>query len=616
MLFNSYVFMLAFLPLTLLGYFLLGRLPEKIQLNKVFLVLASFLFYGYNNPSYVPIIAGSILINYALSQLMLTQQKKALRLPLMLLGLFLNLGVLFYFKYHDFFFENLNGAFGLHLTLNHLALPLGISFFTFQQLSYVIDSYKRTVPRYNILDYSLFVTFFPQLIVGPIVLHSEIVPQFADVKNRHFNFDHFAPGLYAFARGLVKKVVIADTFAVAVEAGFADALTLNTAEAWFVAIGYTLQLYFDFSGYCDMATGVGLMFNIEIPINFNSPYKSLNIREFWQRWHVTLSRFLTTYVYFPLGGSRKGLARTCVNLMIVFLLSGLWHGAGWLFLLWGLMHGAASVLYRIFRKPYDGLHPALQWMINFGFIVVAWVFFRATSLADALAIVKAMLTMNFGPLRDSITSAFALPGGFLNKADGVKLTAARTIIAQGRAVQLVHHLAARRLVQTVDVLGHHTGQLPRRLQLLRRLQPLEGLGLGHVHEDGVLAHHHLQRTGERLIDVGAALGYQSHLLQSVEAADGGVAAQLHLRSGGEVADMEAVSAQGLDEGRLGVAQLRRRFPHSLICGELCPLRQQNDTCGVAAEGLPGKCIYDLEFHVLILLPDRSAFCDAAALPAS
>lgn len=254
MLFNSYVFMLAFLPLTLLGYFLLGRLPEKNQLNKVFLVLASFLFYGYNNPSYVPIIAGSILVNYALSQLMLTREKKAVRLPLMLLGLFLNLGVLFYFKYHDFFFENLNGAFGLHLTLNRLALPLGISFFTFQQLSYVIDSYKRTVPRYNILDYALFVTFFPQLIAGPIVLHSEIVPQFADAQNRHFNFDNFAPGLYAFARGLMKKVVIADTFAVAVEAGFASAQTLNTAEAWFVAIGYTLQLYFDFSGYCDMAT--------------------------------------------------------------------------------------------------------------------------------------------------------------------------------------------------------------------------------------------------------------------------------------------------------------------------------------------------------------------------
>ena len=395
MLFNSYVFMLAFLPLTLLGYFLLGRLPEKIQLNKVFLVLASFLFYGYNNPSYVPIIAGSILINYALSQLMLTQQKKALRLPLMLLGLFLNLGVLFYFKYHDFFFENLNGAFGLHLTLNHLALPLGISFFTFQQLSYVIDSYKRTVPRYNILDYSLFVTFFPQLIAGPIVLHSEIVPQFADVKNRHFNFDHFAPGLYAFARGLVKKVVIADTFAVAVEAGFADALTLNTAEAWFVAIGYTLQLYFDFSGYCDMATGVGLMFNIEIPINFNSPYKSLNIREFWQRWHVTLSRFLTTYVYFPLGGSRKGLARTCVNLMIVFLLSGLWHGAAMNYVAWGAANGALQVaesfLPRRFNEPRGRLGRCAKALLTFIVIDATWLLFRAHALSTALHMAERMV---------------------------------------------------------------------------------------------------------------------------------------------------------------------------------------------------------------------------------
>ena len=412
MLFNSYVFILAFLPLTLLAYFLLGRLPERIPLNKLFLVLASFVFYGYNNPSYVPIIVASILINYALSQLMLRSKKKAVRLPLMLLGLGLNLGVLFYFKYHDFFFDNLNKAFGTSFPLYKLMLPLGISFFTFQQLSYVIDSYKRTVPRYNILDYALFVTFFPQLVAGPIVLHSEIVPQFADPKNRRFNFDNFAPGLYAFALGLFKKVIVADTFGAAVGAGFAAAQSLNTAEAWFIAIGYTLQLYFDFSGYCDVATGVGLMFNIKIPLNFNSPYKSMNIREFWQRWHMTLSRFLTTYIYFPLGGSRKGLVRTCINLMVVFLASGLWHGAGWLFLLWGLMHGAASVAYRIFRKQYDALHPALQWLLTFGFVTVAWVFFRATSLADALAIVKSMLMMDFGPIRGDITSAFALPGGF------------------------------------------------------------------------------------------------------------------------------------------------------------------------------------------------------------
>ena len=415
MLFNSYVFMLAFLPLTLIIYFMLGRLPERIQLNKLFLVLASFVFYGYNNPSYVPIIVASILVNYALSQMMLTSEKKAVRLPLMLLGLALNLGVLFYFKYHDFFAENINLAFGTKFSLYHLALPLGISFFTFQQLSYVIDSYRRTVPRYNILDDALFVTFFPQLVAGPIVLHSEIVPQFADVKNRRFNFDNFAPGLYAFALGLFKKVIVADTFGIAVEAGFAAAQGLNTLEAWLIAIGYTLQLYFDFSGYCDVATGVGLMFNIKIPLNFNSPYKSLNIREFWQRWHITLSRFLTSYIYFPLGGNRKGTLRTYVNLMVVFLASGLWHGAGWLFLLWGLMHGAASVLYRIFKKPYDTMPKALQWLATFLFVVVAWVFFRATSMADATGVLSSMFSMNFGPVRDGIVSAFELPGGILSR---------------------------------------------------------------------------------------------------------------------------------------------------------------------------------------------------------
>ena len=411
MLFNSYVFILAFLPLVLAVYFLLGRLPERICANKFFLILASFVFYGWNNPSYVPIIAGSILLNYALSQLMLRTEQKARRLPLMLLGLAGNLGVLFWFKYHDFFCENLN-ALGAHLTLNRLALPLGISFFTFQQLSYVIDSYRHTVPRYNFVDYALFVTFFPQLVAGPIVLHSEIVPQFADPKNRHPNSANFAPGLFSFARGLAKKVLVADTFAACVEAGFGAAATLNTAEAWFVAVGYTLQLYFDFTGYCDMATGIGLMFNIRIPMNFNSPYKSMNIREFWQRWHITLSRFLTNYIYFPLGGSRRGTVRTCLNLMIVFLASGLWHGAGWLFLLWGLLHGAASVLYRLFRRQWDGLHPALQWIGTFVFVTICWVFFRATSLADAVAIVRSMFMMDFGPLRQGITSAFALPGGF------------------------------------------------------------------------------------------------------------------------------------------------------------------------------------------------------------
>ena len=419
MLFNSYVFLLAFLPLTLAGYYLLGLLPERCPANKIFLILASFVFYGWNNPNYVPISAVSILANYALSQGMLRIRRRGARLPLLLCGLALNLGILFWFKYHDFFCENMNALLRTNLPLRRLALPLGISFFTFQQLSYVIDSWRGTVPRYGLVDYALFVTFFPQLVAGPIVLHSEIVPQFADPANRRPSGANLAPGLYAFARGLAKKVLVADTFGAAVTAGFAAAGGLNTPEAWFVALGYTLQLYFDFSGYCDMATGIGLLFNIHIPMNFNSPYKSLNIREFWQRWHMTLSRFLTNYVYFPLGGSRRGTARTCLNLIVVFLASGLWHGAGWLFLLWGLLHGAASVLYRLFRRRWDALHPALQWIGTFLFVVCCWVFFRAERLSDALSVLRAMFSMNFGPLREGITSAFALPGGFHPGYNGV-----------------------------------------------------------------------------------------------------------------------------------------------------------------------------------------------------
>lgn len=412
MLFNSYVFVLAFLPVTLLMYFLLGKLKNR-ALSKIWLVGCSFYFYGYFNPSYVPIIALSILVNFALSQLLLRLEKKPVRVLLLLIGLLLNLGVLGYYKYYDFFVSNLNSVFGTSFTLLHLVLPLGISFFTFQQLSYVIDSYRKTVPAYHFLDYALFVSFFPQLIAGPIVLHSEIVPQFADEKSRKFNLENFGMGLYAFAMGMGKKVLIADTFAKVAEIGFAPGAAMNTPIAWLTALAYCLQLYFDFSGYCDMAVGLGLMFNIKIPQNFNSPYQSLDIREFWQRWHMTLSRFFTTYIYFPLGGSRKGMVRTCLNLLVVFLVSGLWHGAGWLFIFWGFLHGMASLLYRLFRKQYDRFHPALRWLMTFLFITIAWVFFRATSWDIAMNIVTHMFNMTFGPVDMSFFEAFRLPMGIL-----------------------------------------------------------------------------------------------------------------------------------------------------------------------------------------------------------
>ena len=408
MLFNSYIFILVFLPVTLTGYFALNRFG-RFTLGKTWLVLASFVFYAYFNPAYLPIIVVSILGNYALSQCMLTTPRMALRRLCLAVGLAANLGVLGYYKYYDFFVTNLNAAFGSDFVLHHLILPLGISFFTFQQLSYVIDSYKRTVPRYRFIDYALFVTFFPQLIAGPILLHDEVVPQFANPENRRFRTENFAPGLYAFALGLAKKVLIADTFAKVAEFGFLPGVVLNAGEAFFVVLGFTLQLYFDFSGYCDMALGLGKMFNIDIAINFNSPYKSLNIKEFWARWHMTLSRFFSPYVYIPLGGSRKGAARTLFNLMVVFLASGLWHGAGWLFVLWGLLHGLASVGYRLCQKRYDRLNPAFQWLLTFTFVSLAWVFFRAATLDSALQIFGSLFSMRFGPISDNLVKAFWAP---------------------------------------------------------------------------------------------------------------------------------------------------------------------------------------------------------------
>ena len=394
MLFNSYVFMLAFLPLTLLCYFLLGRLPEKIQLNKVFLVLASFLFYGYNNPSYVPIIAGSILINYALSQLMLTQQKKALRLPLMLLGLFLNLGVLFYFKYHDFFFENLNGAFGLHLTLNHLALPLGISFFTFQQLSYVIDSYKRTVPRYNILDYSLFVTFFPQLIAGPIVRYSDVA---AELKSRTHSVSAAAEGVRRFTVGFAKKILLANQFG-ALASAYKSTQDASVLFVWLYALAFLLQVYFDFSGYSDMAIGLGRMLGFHFPENFNYPYISASITEFWRRWHMSLGSWFRDYLYIPLGGSRKGKARQLLNILIVWLATGLWHGAAWTFVLWGLWFAVLLLLEKLALLPVLEKHRVLGHVYTLFFVTLGFVLFDADSAAQAVSRISAMLGAGGLPL--------------------------------------------------------------------------------------------------------------------------------------------------------------------------------------------------------------------------
>ncbi|MFT6895645.1 MAG: alginate O-acetyltransferase complex protein AlgI [Paraglaciecola sp.] len=305
-----------------------------------------------------------------------------------------NIALLGYFKYTDFFIENINLLSEANLPTLNLALPLAISFFTFQQISYLVDSYRQETKEYDFLNYALFVTFFPQLIAGPIVHHKEMMPQFSKTRNKVKNYRNITTGVFIFSIGLFKKVVIADTFSVWATTGFDAATTLNLFEAWATSLSYTFQLYFDFSGYTDMAVGLALIFNIKIPINFNSPYKATDIQDFWRRWHITLSRFLKDYIYIPLGGNRNGEFRTYNNLLATFIIGGLWHGAGWTFVFWGFLHGLALVIHRAWSKLNFKLWTWLAWLITFNFINIAWVFFRAKEWDDAVKVLGSMFSLN------------------------------------------------------------------------------------------------------------------------------------------------------------------------------------------------------------------------------
>lgn len=419
MLFNSYIFIFSFLPVTLILYFGLNRLHYN-NAAKCVLILASLFFYAFFNVSYLPIIIASILINYSLALGMwkCTEGKEIIRKVLLGTGLLFNIGLLGYFKYTDFFIENINVLFATSFILKNILLPLGISFFTFQQIAFVIDSYKAKSSRPPVLiDYCNFVTFFPQLIAGPIVLPEEMLPQFADKKNQYPVAKNIFDGLFIFSLGLVKKVIIADSISVFANAGhsmYANYFTM--AEAWLISLSYTLQLYFDFSGYCDMAIGIGKMFNINLPINFNAPYRAKSFGEFWKRWHMTLNRFLTQYIYIPLGGSRKGLKRTLVNILIVFIISGIWHGAGWTFIIWGILHGIGVCIHRIWAKHgFIKIPGFISMFITFFFINILWVIFRADNLQRAWLIIKSMFNNHQLYLSKAFTSS--LPSLLPNKVN-------------------------------------------------------------------------------------------------------------------------------------------------------------------------------------------------------
>ncbi len=398
MLFNSYEFIFLFLPITFFIYFYLNS-KRLIEVAKGFLVFSSLFFYAYWEIKYLPIILVSMLFNFVigttLSRYDNKKNKKTFsKKSILIFGIVANVSLLGYFKYVDFFIENFNLFTGSDIELLHLLLPLAISFFTFQQIAYLVDSYRNETKEYDFLNYALFVTFFPQLIAGPIVHHKEMMPQFANIRNKVKNHRNIALGFFIFSMGLFKKVVIADNFAKWANTGFDVATTLNFFEAWATSLSYTFQLYFDFSGYTDMAIGIALLFNIKLPINFNSPYKALDIQDFWRRWHITLSRFLRDYIYIPLGGNRKGATRTYVNLLATFVIGGFWHGAGWTFIFWGFLHGVALAIHRLWQTFNIKLPKVIAWLITFNFVNIAWVFFRAKEWDDAVKVLKGMIGLS------------------------------------------------------------------------------------------------------------------------------------------------------------------------------------------------------------------------------
>lgn len=400
MLFNSYIFIFAFFPICIAAWYLLNHF-KKYTLGKISLLISSLIFYAYYNVNYAFIIISSILVNYLLSYIMICSKKQVLRKFAFAFGLFFNIGLIAYYKYADFMIDNINVLFKTDLPLLHILMPLGISFFTFQQLSYVIDSYKKDIPQYSLLDYSVFVLFYPQLIAGPIVLHDEIIPQIASKTNKSFDFKIFSRGFYLFTLGLAKKVLVADFLSKFSSFAFDATSQITGMDAWIGVLAYTFQIYFDFSGYCDMASGIANMYGMELPMNFNSPYKAIDIIDFWDRWHITLTRFFTRYIYIPLGGSRKGTVRTYLNILIVFLVSGVWHGAGWNYILWGLLHGAANILNRIFKKPIKKI-PIISRIATFFFVSITWVFFRAKNVPYALEMLKNMFSFSSFAVSDTI----------------------------------------------------------------------------------------------------------------------------------------------------------------------------------------------------------------------
>jgi D-alanyl-lipoteichoic acid acyltransferase DltB (MBOAT superfamily) len=414
-LFNSYAFLFLFLPITFLGFFQIGRYSRPLA--ALWLFAASLFFYGWWNPAYVGLLLASILFNYGVGVALTREHSRGHRrrkVWVLAFGITSDLCLLGYYKYANFFVDSTSSLLDLGWQIGPIILPLGISFFTFTQIAFLVDAYRGEVKEANFIHYGLFVTYFPHLIAGPVLHHKEMMPQFALPTTYRVHWENLSVGLTIFSFGLFKKVVLADgiaPFASPVFATAADGGTLTFLEAWGGALAYTFQLYFDFSGYSDMAIGLSRLFGVTLPLNFDSPYKAVNIIEFWRRWHMTLSRFLRDYLYFPLGGNRKGPTRRYFNLMATMLLGGLWHGAGWTFVMWGALHGIYLVINHAWHQVRILLGHDLKrsspigrlagMTLTFLVVVIGWVFFRAESFEAAIAILHGMAGLNGATLPGS-----------------------------------------------------------------------------------------------------------------------------------------------------------------------------------------------------------------------
>lgn len=389
MLFNSYEFLLLFLPITFFVYFYLNS-KKLITLSKIFLVSASLFFYSWWNPIYLPLILGSMIFNFYIGQSLGRKSTK----KMLTFGIVGNVTLLGYFKYTDFFIENFNWALNKDVELLHLALPLAISYFTFQQIAFLVDSYRGETKEYNFLNYALFITFFPQLLMGPIIHHKDIIPQFQTKWKSFIKWENVALGLFIFAIGLSKKKLIGDPLTDYAQYAFNNAQKLSMIEAWYASVSYVLSYYFDLSGYADMAIGVGKMFNINIPKNFNSPYKARNFADYWKRWHITLSKFLGDYIYKSLGGNKTIIWIVYLNIMITFFVSGFWHGAGWNFVVWGLLNGIFVVMAHMMKKANLQMNYYLAWFLMFFGLIITRILFVANDFGDALYVTTTLFDIS------------------------------------------------------------------------------------------------------------------------------------------------------------------------------------------------------------------------------